>query len=226
LLSSNATGGTGGFTYTWVDGTTTDTVTILATTDISYTIYVTDNSGCNDSAIANIYVNPLPNTILNASIYGACDTLLADTLTGTPAGGIYTGPFLTGNIFNPHAAGDGVDTFYYYYTDQNGCSNVAVQTIEVLNCTTSVAHLNNPARIEVYPNPASNQFTIELKSGDEAQLIEVYNITGQLEYQDKNPLSSNSHYYVNTSQFPTGMYFMKVLLQDGATLVQKVNVVK
>ena len=52
-------------------------------------------------------------------------------LTGSPAGGIFTGPGISGNIFTPSVAGSGTHIITYTYTDPStGCTNQKViQTI-------------------------------------------------------------------------------------------------
>ena len=226
-MSSSASGGVGAYTYTWITGAPTDTTTVLAVDSTTYTIYVNDGNGCYDSATAYVDVNPLPLVILNAQTYRVCTTDTSDTLAGSPAGGTYSGPDLTGNIFNPSAAGAGTWNFTYSYTDPNtGCSATGVQSIIVSTCT-GIEALKGDSRIAVYPNPASNQFTVELQSGDAAQIITMYNVTGQQVYEHKYTSADNSQLTtINTQEFSNGVYFLKVVLQDGSTLVQKVDIVK
>ena len=59
---------------------------------------------------------------------------------GTPAGGVYSGPGVTddGNgmtySFDPAAAGVGTHTITYSFTDANGCSGSASDSINVQQC--------------------------------------------------------------------------------------------
>ena len=55
----------------------------------------------------------------------------AQALTGSPAGGTFTGLGVTGSSFDPMAAGIGMHTITYVYTDVNGCSGMATATITV-----------------------------------------------------------------------------------------------
>jgi len=227
-MSASASGGTGALSYVWdFDSATYDTATVLALANISYKIYVHDGNGCFVSAYDSIFVNPLPVVNLNAQTYTVCTTATSDSLSGFPPGGTYAGPHLVGNIFNPSAAGAGTFSFTYTYTDPNThCSNVGTQSIIVSLCT-GIPGVNDNARIAVYPNPANNQFTVQLQSGDEAQLITMYNVTGQEVYAHKYTTSENSQLSIINSQLlPNGVYFLKVVLQDGNTLVQKVDIVK
>jgi hypothetical protein len=60
---------------------------------------------------------------------------------GQPLGGTYSGPGVTGNIFDPAAAGVGTHTLTYTYTDGNGISNFATSNITVSSssCVASTA---------------------------------------------------------------------------------------
>ena len=66
----------------------------------------------------------------NLTSVGVCSsTFVLDQ--GTPSGGTYSGPGVTGTNFNASVAGVGTKAITYLYTDVNGCSNSAVQNITV-----------------------------------------------------------------------------------------------
>ena len=95
--------------------------------------YSTSNAnGCSGSASVTITVNELPE--VSGDSYGAVCTDAADiVLTGTPAGGTWSGNGVSGDandgfVFDPDA---GTQTLFYTYTDANGCSNTALATITV-----------------------------------------------------------------------------------------------
>ena len=50
---------------------------------------------------------------------------------GIPAGGSYSGPGVSSNIFNPNVAGTGTHVIIYSYTDSLGCSASTANTITV-----------------------------------------------------------------------------------------------
>ena len=72
--------------------------------------------------------------MVNAGSYGpyySSDAIV--TLTGTPSGGTFSGPAVTGNTFDPSISGVGNHTITYSYTDvSTGCSNFS-NTIIVVN---------------------------------------------------------------------------------------------
>ncbi|MDX9940968.1 MAG: hypothetical protein RBS53_01975, partial [Bacteroidales bacterium] len=100
------------------------------TFEITYTF--TDEDGCFNSATAFITVHPLPVVTLEP-FESICDDEAAFILEGgMPLGGIYSGLGVADGMFNPVVAGVGIHEITYTYTDENGCTNFAVETIEVL----------------------------------------------------------------------------------------------
>ncbi|MDP4281415.1 MAG: FISUMP domain-containing protein [Bacteroidota bacterium] len=96
---------------------------------ITYTY--TNSDSCTNSASNTIQVNPLPVVtfaVLNPVCVNASPFLLSG---GAPTGGTYSGPGVTGNIFNPANAGPGTFTITYTYINANGCSNSVTQNITV-----------------------------------------------------------------------------------------------
>lgn len=88
---------------------------------------------------ATVTVNPLPTVSFSglASSYNV--TASAATLTGSPGGGTFSGPGISGNTFTPAAAGvGGPYTISYSYTNGNGCSNSSTHQTTVINCTIPV----------------------------------------------------------------------------------------
>jgi Metallo-peptidase family M12/PKD-like domain/Secretion system C-terminal sorting domain len=103
----------------------------------SYTYTYTNGNGCtNTSSPASITVNPLPTVSFSglASSYAVGAT--PATLTGSPVGGTFSGPGISGNTFSPAVAGvGGPYVILYTYTNGNGCTNSANQSTTVNNCT-------------------------------------------------------------------------------------------
>jgi len=98
----------------------------------------TDANGCSGSASDDVEVFDLPTVTftipadlcINAGVQAGLGS-------GTPTGGIYSGPGVTddGNgstySFDPVAAGAGVHTISYTFTDGNSCTNTATDDLEV-----------------------------------------------------------------------------------------------
>jgi hypothetical protein len=104
----------------------------------------------------------------------------AATLSGTPAGGVFSGPGVSGNTFTPSVAGAGVHTITYTYTDGGtGCEGTATMTTTVSEFVNILGAMFEvmPA---VYPNPHAGRYTLSFElHGSHALEVEVYTITGQ-----------------------------------------------
>ncbi|HLG02873.1 MAG TPA: T9SS type A sorting domain-containing protein, partial [Bacteroidia bacterium] len=104
-----------------------------AATSGTYTVFATEN-GCNSSpsqVIVQVNANPVVSFAgLNS---GYCLSNPAVTLSGNPPGGIFTGPGVSGNTFDPAFAGAGTHTIMYAYSDANGCSSSESQMTTISN---------------------------------------------------------------------------------------------
>ena len=92
---------------------------MLATILSNYTI--TNINGCSDSDQITVSVMPVPVVNINP-----CRKLFhkqpSVTLNATPAGGIFSGEGITGNVFTPSAAGLGTHVIKYQtIPDRFGC---------------------------------------------------------------------------------------------------------
>jgi uncharacterized repeat protein (TIGR03803 family) len=76
--------------------------------------------------------------------------------------------------------------------------------------------------VNIYPNPSSGQFTINLNNIQTNYTVEVYNVMGEKIYQSFLYDSQNS---INLSSQPAGMYFVYLKSEAGVE-VQKISVAK
>lgn len=107
------------------------TVTVDATGTYVFT-WTEDNNGCVDSEDVSVVFNPLPVVSFSGLAASYCiDQTTPVPLTGTPAGGTFSGLGISGNSFVPSVAGVGTIFITYTYTDGNGCTNSETQTVDV-----------------------------------------------------------------------------------------------
>ena len=98
-----------------------------------YTYYaVAETNGCASLSLEiSLNINEKPEATFDP-LTSVCDNEPEFTLTGgLPAGGEYMGPGVSNNMFSASAAGAGVHTISYIYTDENFCSDTAYQDIMV-----------------------------------------------------------------------------------------------
>lgn len=127
-------GSPAGGSYSGVGVTGGDFDPTFGTQTITYDY--TDPYGCIHTSNYSITVNTAPVVTLDP-FTAICDNEGILALTGeSPAGGTFSGTGVTGSDFDPAAS---TQTITYSYTDANGCSNAANQTITV-NIAPVVSH--------------------------------------------------------------------------------------
>ncbi|MFN5224173.1 MAG: proprotein convertase P-domain-containing protein [Bacteroidota bacterium] len=123
--------------YSWssspVGFSSTDSIiTISPAANTTYTLTVSNPlNGCSNSASSTIAVHQNPVTAFNPMPVACTNVANMPLNAGWPTGGTYSGPGVMNNLFYPVLAGVGAHTLTYNYTDANGCSDDAVQTIQV-----------------------------------------------------------------------------------------------
>ncbi|MBM3436437.1 MAG: T9SS type A sorting domain-containing protein [Bacteroidetes bacterium] len=130
---------------------------------------------------------------------------------GAPAGGTYSGPGVTGGIFDPAAAGLGTHTITYTYTDLNMCTNSAENTITV-TLTTGVTDISGGTGVSVYPNPSNGMITVSLTSDHNQPLgIKVYNALNQVVYSAEELYQSGKkNFDFDLGNLQGGIYYLHV----------------
>lgn len=131
----NPTGGT--YTGTGVTANTFDPAAAgVGTHTITYSY--TDGNTCTNTCTFDITVNDLPVVTCPADITDACTADAPLTLAGTgenPTGGTFSGPGVSGGIFDAATAGAGTHTITYSYTDGNSCTSTCTFDITVAQAT-------------------------------------------------------------------------------------------
>lgn len=128
VLSGNVGG-------TWSTGATSASITVTS----SGTYFVTNTNSCGSvqsNSIA-VIVNPLPAVSFTGLSSSYTVTAASVSLSGTPAGGTFSGPGVSGSTFSPATAGvGGPYSITYSFTNANGCSaSTTQQTTVTAACT-------------------------------------------------------------------------------------------
>ena len=197
-----------GASFLWNDNSTVQTLTVSASGQ--YSVAVTQ-AGCTTNDTIDVTINPLPLVGLSPFTAPICNDLTAFVLTnGSPAGGVYSGANVTGNIFNAVAAGVGVYPITYTVTDTNGCSNSSTQNLTVQNCTGIEEYTSY--EVVVYPNPTSGAFTLSIKNASiEELIISVVDIQGKEVFgvRERN-ITADYNKVINLENVSKGMYYIKL----------------
>lgn len=215
--ASTTLGVNGAASYNWSPGNiSSNTITVAPNSSSTYSVTGTGANGCMDSTTVMVTVNANPVATLTAANDSACNNDALITLNGTPAGGVYFGSSVNGNMFDPSAAPIGANAITYVYTDGNGCSDTSGATILVDICL----GIDNAVltTLNAYPNPFTDVLT--LTSGEVMEQVQVYDALGQLVLQ-QNVQSDKC--MLDLAGYESGIYFVNVIGRNG---IQKVIVTK
>jgi hypothetical protein len=180
---------------------------------MTYTGTGTDVNGCSNSDQVTVTVNALP-TITMAAVDSVCiEDEAFELVIGTPTGGTYTGPGVSNNELDPSAAGLGIHTITYSYTDGNGCSNSESVDLEIVECTNSIFEASATA-FEIYPNPTNENVHIEFNGLFDYELVDS---RGRLLING----SAQSSIDLDVSYYESGVYFVN-LLQNQKTYTARI----
>lgn len=202
--SSVALNATGATTYSWSSGATTAGISVSPASSTSYTV-TGFNGSCPDTKVSNVTVNTLPSVALSVGVTAVCVNETNVTLSGTPAGGSFSGTGVSGSSFNPSLAGAGTFTISYAYTDANSCSNSNQKTITVSLCT-GIKEMETTGFV-IYPNPTSGIFTLEFGSAIDKVNLDVFDAIGKLVLQETGLSSSTA---VSLEHFAKGIYTVRI----------------
>jgi hypothetical protein len=145
------------------------------------------------------------------------------TLTGTPAGGVFIGPGVTGSTFAPAVAGEGTHGITYMYEDEQGCLNAASLCTSVSLGMGLEPGGNAPGGVRVFPNPNRGQFTVELELAGLVGL-QVFDARGALVHNEVFTASGGrTQRTLDLSAFAKGSYTLLVE-HDGQRVSQAVVV--
>ncbi|HIA35768.1 MAG TPA: T9SS type B sorting domain-containing protein, partial [Flavobacteriales bacterium] len=93
--------------------------------------FYSDGNGCTDSSGQSVVVMALPAVTFFGLDPEYCVDALTVSLVGFPLGGTFSGPGISGSLFDPGSAGIGTHSVTYSYTDGNGCADSVAQNVIV-----------------------------------------------------------------------------------------------
>ena len=209
--SSTVSGGTTPYTYSWSNGKTTTNDNALSAG--TYMLTVHDNNGCAGTATATI-TQPLVFGLVRDSTVddGSCTGSAWISISGGTMPYTYLwnpGGNTTDSIYNQCSG-----TYCCKVTDANGCIDTFCIFIPHIEGIVNIP--SNSGRVKIYPNPNNGQFTIQSSVVSGPFYVEVYNVLGDKVYSQFSTF--NSKVSVNLSSQPNGIYFYRVIKEDGNLL--------
>lgn len=197
---------TGASSYTYSTGSAvlTPSLTTMPSAVFTNTVTGSNAQGCTNQAVSTITVYALPVLTLTPASTITCVNSGTISLTGSPAGGVYSGTQVSANSFSP--ATTGTFTPVYSYTASTGCANTASASIVVSACTGIGALTGLKPSLSIHPNPNSGEFVVEWPNGAEKH-IRVTDLNGRLVYTGS---SAQDKITVNIASLANGMYYVQV----------------
>jgi aminopeptidase N len=93
-------------------------------------------------------------------------------------------------------------------------------TLAVYDYKAGIKLINENQGIKIYPNPAQNIVNIKFNSMEPSFKIELYDVQGK---NRLNKVGSGYEALINTSNLPTGIYFLKINLK-GIDYIEKIEI--
>lgn len=135
--------------YSWSDNATTSSTTVSPTSTATYSVTVTDNNGCENSASAQVTVLPLPTIDLSTTPDVVC-VGTATPLQGSGnstymqgAVGVWSGNGVANNAITATSAG--TVSALYTFTDGKGCKDTASAELCAIEAPVADFDLNDDA---------------------------------------------------------------------------------
>ena len=187
----------------------------------------TDGNGCSGSASQNVIINAAPTVTLSGLGTSYIVTDAPVQLSGTPAGGIFTGAGVQGNMFDPSVAGVGTHSIIYMYS--SGCMNAdgLCTTVELQVGNGGDDMFGNGGNFSVIPNPNSGSFSINLNSVNPLGLVtlEIYSSLGQLIQSEVINNQSNTLKKQIDLNLAKGIYHITLQTNEGRS-TKKIEIIK
>jgi hypothetical protein len=210
----------GAQTYSWNTGQTSDT--IVVTSPGTYSVTGFTPGVCPGTTQFTIPAGTIPNVVASAPISTMCLNTPSFLLNGSPPGGIWSGPGIALNFFNPATAGVGIHEIIYTVFDSVTCYGSDTIKMTVNLCTG--LEENNESGVVLYPNPATDQITLVLTDKQtQATRIELYNVYGQkvMDIFDGKIEQPHWEQFIDISKLNDGIYIFKI---NGAAMQKAVFV--
>jgi hypothetical protein len=116
---------------------------------------------------------------------------------------------------------EGGQTYFYlaYITNEVG---IAYGTIKTFTLSSLADELANELQVNLYPNPAQDDATMEIVGLDQDAKIVISDLQGRILSQD-NINAGTTRYTVNVSNLASGVYYIRIVT-DKAVSTQKLIV--
>ena len=215
-LVGSATGGEPPLVYVWYGGDfllgttpTVEDVTLQVSTTVTLPVF--DGSGCDNQAVLEVEVLPLPTVTLSA-LGQVCVNAAPFALSGgLPAGGTYLVDGVATTTFDPAAAGPGTYAITYVFTDADGCSNEATTSLLVDPCA-GIDELDG-SRIALFPNPATDLLYVRADVG--RHQLRILDAAGRAVWAEEGRMGNDREEAISLAGLSNGAYTVELITAAG-----------
>jgi len=195
------------------------------TTAGAYSVTVTDGT-CSTTDTINVSINPLPSAdSINVGENGGCSFAFSGENIADATG--YNWNFGDGSPNTDDATATHTytsnDEYVVVLTLTNDCGTTTLTT--TVNCSgVGIKEVDlGKDELKLYPNPTADNVTIENTSNLNMEYITVFNVLGQVVYQN-TPQSANKH-QLNVGKMASGLYTVRIKTNKGM-VVRKFEILK
>ncbi len=221
-ITTNASGGTPGYTYLWSNDSTSVSISDLGPG--TYTVTITDDSGCE---VEESYEISEPADLITTlvNIINATNNMANGSVDVTVSGGVLPYTFawtdLNGNVVGTMEDVDGLPagTYQLFATDANGCVSSSAYTIQTTVAT------NDPgldAQINIFPNPTSGELTVEFIDLPITTMeVMIHDIVGQTVLQQSTVTVTGGKCQLDLGHMPEGVYLVRINI-EGDSITKRI----
>ncbi len=202
---------------------------------VSY-VYTLTAAGCGNVQTVTATINPTPQLSSSLTPPAICDsTIFAYVPTSTspsvtyawyqhiipgilPAASVGTGNI---SMLLENTTSSPLNAMFEYRITYPGCyyKRQDVYVTVLPPCvTTGVSFDANAEKLEIYPNPTQDEFTVVSNAIGHKCEISIFSMSGRLlkTYELKN-----NYFTISTASYPPGVYLCKII-RDGEVIIRKV----
>lgn len=214
-------GSPAGGTYT-VNGTesTVFSPSQLGAGQHTVTYSYTNASNCNASASVQVTVHAVPSVSFSGLDSGYEPTDQSVQLTGTPSGGFFNGPGVSGSSFSPESAGLGTHGISYAVVNANGCIGVSALCTTVDLTTGGGIGLDNGGSVSVFPNPANGLYNMTMDNVQGVVTARVHDAQGREVWSETFAVNGTASHMIDLTSHAKGVYTLQIKGPQG-TMTRK-----
>lgn len=210
----------GALTYTWLPaGLNTASITVSPTAATVYTV-IGEDATCPglDTVSVGVYPTMTVNIQLNKNTICLNESAILTASGGTSY--VWQNQGISVTTATVIVTPTLTTTYSVLVTSVNNCTETAVRTLSVSQCT-GISELENALSLSVYPNPNNGAFTIASSGNQDIRLV---NYSGQVIRQFR--LNEQNTHQVTVSDLSEGIYFIITDSADSQAVRQKVVVIR